>query len=196
MYKRQSLSGVEDQLKAGAKVADIGCGLGSTTIIMAQTYPNSTIHGYDFHGPSIEEASARAKELGLTNIEFHVSDARDIPDNGYDFACIFDALHDMGDPVGVANHIKNVLSDEGTFMLVEPAAADNLEDNLNTFGGLAYGFSTIVCVPTSRAQDVGLCLGAQAGPKRLTEVLNSAGFNHVRESARTGTNMVFEVKQA
>ena len=191
-----SLSGVEDQLKAGAKVADIGCGLGSTTIIMAQTYPNSTIHGYDFHGPSIEEASARAKELGLTNIEFHVSDARDIPDNGYDFACIFDALHDMGDPVGVANHIKNVLSDEGTFMLVEPAAADHLEDNLNTFGGLAYGFSTIVCVPTSRAQDVGLCLGAQAGPKRLTEVLNSAGFNHVRESARTGTNMVFEVKQA
>ena len=102
----------------------------------------------------------------------------------------------MGDPVGVANHIKNVLSDDGTFMLVEPAAADNLEDNLNTFGGLAYGFSTIVCVPTSRAQDVGLCLGAQAGPKRLTDVLNSAGFNHVRESARTGTNMVFEVKQS
>ena len=188
------LDGVDEKRKGGVKIADIGCGLGSTTIIMAQTYPNSTVHGYDFHAPSIEEASKRAEELGLKNIEFHVSDARDIPKESYDFACIFDALHDMGDPVGVAEHIKNVLSDDGTFMLVEPAAGDNLEDNLNTFGGLAYGFSTVVCVPTSRAQEFGLCLGAQAGPKRLKEVLKSGGFNHGRESARTGKHMVFEVK--
>jgi len=187
-----ALDGVEDKLKAGAKIADIGCGYGSSTILLAQTYPNSMVHGYDFHAPSIEQARVKAKEAGLSNIEFHVDSAKDFPGNDFDFACIFDALHDMGDPVGAATHIKNSLKPGGSFMVVEPLAGDNLKDNLNLLGSIFYGFSTTICVPTSKSQEVGLALGAQAGEKKISDVLYQAGFSKVHRATETPTNMVLE----
>ena len=189
-----ALDGVEAKLKAGAKVADIGCGLGSSSILMAQSFPNSTVYGFDFHEPSIETARQNAREAGLTNVHFEVVAAKEFPGNDYDLVCIFDALHDMGDPVGAASHIKGALTPGGTFMTVEPMAGDKLSDNLHTLGSVYYGFSTMVCVPTSRAQEVGLQLGAQAGEKRLTEVLNKAGFSQVRRATETATNMVLEAR--
>lgn len=188
-----SLNGVEAKLKAGAKVADIGCGHGSSTILMAEAYPNSTIIGIDFHGPSIDEARLKAKEAGVSNIEFQVAKAQDFEGNDFDLACIFDALHDMGDPVGAATHIKESLGNDGTFMLVEPLAGDSMSENMHPLGQIYYAFSTTICTPTSLAQEVGLGLGAQAGQKRLTEVLNQAGFSNVSRAAETPTNMVLEV---
>ena len=188
-----SLEGVEDKLKAGAKIADIGCGHGSSSILMAQAYPDSEIHGFDFHEPSIEVARKKAAEAGVTNVRFEVASAQDYPGDGYDFACIFDALHDMGDPVGAAEHIRETLTEDGTFMLVEPLAGDSMAENLHPLGQIFYAFSTIVCTPASLAQDVGLGLGAQAGEKRLTEVLEEAGFANVRRASETPTNMVLEV---
>lgn len=189
-----ALDGVEAKLKSGAKVADVGCGHGSSTVLMAQSFPNSTFHGIDFHGPSLEEARAKADRAGVTNVEFHESSAKDFAGDDYDFACIFDALHDMGDPVGAAAHIKESLKPDGTFMIVEPAAADSLAENLNVLSAIFYGFSTTVCVPTSKAQEVGLALGAQAGEKRLTEVLNEAGFGRVGRATETPANMVLEAR--
>jgi 2-polyprenyl-3-methyl-5-hydroxy-6-metoxy-1,4-benzoquinol methylase len=189
-----ALDGVEQKLMAGARIADIGCGHGSSTVLMAERFPNSTVHGYDFHQPSVETARQKAAEAGTSNVEFFATDAKEIPDNDYDFACIFDALHDMGDPVGVAKRIREVLSPAGTFMLVEPMAGDSLQENLHPLGGIFYGFSTLVCVPTSTAQEVGLALGAQAGEARLTEVLQQAGFGNVRRATETPTNMVLEAK--
>ena len=162
---------------------------------MAKTFPNSKIYGYDFHEPSIIKAREKAKIEGVENIEFAVSDAKNIPKKGYDFACIFDALHDMGDPVGVSKAILNTLNDDGTFMLVEPFANDELKDNLNSQSGLYYSFSTLICVPTSRAQEVGLQLGAQAGEKRLRSVLNEAGFENIeRRCLDIESNIVLEAK--
>lgn len=189
-----ALDGVEAKLKAGAKVADIACGHGSSTILMARTYPNSTIHGFDFHGPSIAEATAKAKQAGLSNVTFHEVSAKEFPGEDYDFACMFDALHDLGDPVGAAAHIKKSLKPDGTFMIVEPLAGDELKDNLHLLGAIFYGFSTTICVPTSRSQEVGLALGAQAGEKRLAQVLNAAGFARVRRASETPTNMVLEAR--
>lgn len=189
-----ALDGVEDKLKSGAKIADIGCGLGSSSILMAQAYPNSTIYGFDFHEPSIEQAKQKAREVGVANVEFDTYSAKHFPGENFDFACIFDALHDMGDPVGVAEHIRDVLTPDGTFLLVEPLAGDSLSENLNLLSGIFYSFSTIVCVPTSRAQEIARCLGAQAGERQLREVLNEAGFTHVRRAAETPTNMVLEVR--
>lgn len=189
-----ALDGVEEKLKSGAMVADVGCGHGSSTVLMAQAYPNSTIHGIDFHAPSIEEAKAKAEKAGVTNVQFHVSSAKEFGGSDFDFACIFDALHDMGDPVGAAAHIKKILKPDGTFMVVEPAAADSLGENLNLLATIFYGFSTTICVPTSKAQEVGLALGAQAGEKRLTEVLNEAGFGRVGRATETPTNMVLEAR--
>jgi 2-polyprenyl-3-methyl-5-hydroxy-6-metoxy-1,4-benzoquinol methylase len=189
-----ALDGVEAKLKAGAKVADIGCGHGSSTILLAESYPKSTVYGFDFHAPSIKKAKAKAEKAGIKNVEFEVVSAKEFPGSGYDLACIFDALHDMGDPVGAATHIKESLNPDGTFMVVEPLAADDLEGNLNLLGSIFYGFSTTVCVPTSRAQEVGLGLGSQAGEKRLTEVLNQGGFNQVRRATETPTNMVLEAR--
>ncbi|PHS27283.1 MAG: SAM-dependent methyltransferase [Robiginitomaculum sp.] len=189
-----ALDGVEAKLNAGAKIADIGCGLGSSSILMAQTYPNSTVHGFDFHGPSIEKAKEKAKQAGLSNIEFHEVAAKDFAGKDYDFACIFDALHDMGDPVGAAAHIKKSLKKDGTFMVVEPIAADNLGDNLNLLSSIFYGFSTTICVPTSKAQEVGLMLGAQAGEQRISQVLKEGGFNRVHRATETPTNMVLEAR--
>lgn len=188
-----SLGGVTEKLKAGAKVADIGCGLGSSTVLMAQAFPNSTFHGFDFHEASIEGARKKAAEEGVSNVEFSVAMAQDYPGEGYDFACIFDALHDMGDPVGAARHIRNTLKDDGTFMLVEPMAGDSMGQNMNVMGQIFYGFSCMVCTPASLAQEVGLGLGAQAGQARLTEVLREAGFADVKRAAETPTNMVLEV---
>lgn len=189
-----ALDGVEVKLRAGAKIADIGCGLGSSSVLMAQAYPKSTIVGFDFHQPSIETATKNAADAGVTNVHFEVSSAKDFPGGDYDLVCIFDALHDMGDPVGAAKHINDRLKPDGTFMLVEPMAADSLGDNLNLLAGIYYGFSTMICVPTSRAQEVGLCLGAQAGEKRLSEVLRDAGFSTVRRATETPTNMVLEAR--
>ncbi|QGM47798.1 methyltransferase domain-containing protein [Methylocystis heyeri] len=188
-----SLNGVEAKLKEGAKVADIACGHGSSTILLAQAFPNSRVIGFDFHEPSIQTARRKAAEAGLSNIEFHVAEAKDFPGDGYDFACIFDALHDMGDPVGAARHIRETLKPDGTFMLVEPLAGDHMKENLNPLGQIFYGFSTIVCTPASLAQEVGRGLGAQAGQKKLTDVLNDAGFTKVRRASVTPTNMVLEV---
>ena len=154
---------------------------------------NSTIVGIDFHEPSIEEAKKKAADAGVTNVEFQVARAQDFAGEGYDFACIFDALHDMGDPVGAARHIRETLAPGGTFMLVEPMAGDTMAENLNPLGQIYYGFSTTVCTPNSLSQDVGHGLGAQAGEKRLAEVCREAGFANVRRAAETPTNMVLEV---
>lgn len=188
-----ALVGVEAKLKAGGKVADIGCGHGSSTMLMAQAYPNSTIHGIDMHGPSIEEAKSKAAAAGVTNVEFHVARAQDFAGEGYDFACIFDALHDMGDPVGAARHVRDTLAPGGTFMLVEPMAGDTMTENMNPLGQIFYAASCTICTPNSLSQEVGLGLGAQAGKKRLAEVCREAGFSKIRRAAETATNMVLEV---
>ena len=190
-----ALDGVEAKLKAGARVADIGCGHGASTIIMAQAYPQSSFVGFDYHAPSIEVARKTAKDAGVGDrARFEVARAQDFPGEGYDLVAIFDALHDMGDPVGAATHIANTLAEGGTLMLVEPFAGDSLEENLHPLGQIYYSFSTMVCVPASKSQEVGLGLGAQAGQKRLTEVLNAAGFSQVRRAATTPTNLVLEAR--
>lgn len=190
-----ALDGVTEKLESGAKVADVGCGHGSSTILMAQTFPNSTFHGFDFHEASIEHARERARSAGVaSNTIFEVVTAKEYPGDGYDLVAIFDALHDMGDPIGACQHVASTLAEEGTFMLVEPFAGDSLQENLHPLGQIYYSFSTLVCVPNSLSQEVGLGLGAQAGEKRLTEVLNQGGFGSVRRAAETPTNMVLEAR--
>jgi 2-polyprenyl-3-methyl-5-hydroxy-6-metoxy-1,4-benzoquinol methylase len=190
-----ALDGVREKLEAGAKVADVGCGHGSSTIIMAKAFPNSTIHGFDFHEPSIEQARTRARDAGVAgNTIFEVVTAKDYPGKGYDLVTIFDALHDMGDPVGASAHILKSLGDGGTFMLVEPMAGDTLEDNLHPLGQIFYAFSTMICTMASKSQEVGLALGAQAGEKRLTQVLREGGFTRIRRATETPTNMVLEAR--
>ena len=191
-----ALEGVREKLERGAKVADVGCGHGSSTIIMAQAFPNSTFHGFDFHAPSVEHARDRARNAGVAaNTIFEVANAKGYPGADYDLVTIFDALHDMGDPVGACSHIGKSLSADGTLMLVEPAAGDSLEENLHPLGQIYYAFSTMICTPASRAQEVGLALGAQAGQKRLTEVLNEGGFSRVKRATETPTNIVLEAKR-
>lgn len=188
-----ALKGVKENLDAGGIIADIGCGHGSSSVLMAKTFPNSMVHGYDLHGPSIEDARMKAAKAGVDNIQFEEIGASDIAiEDGFDFACMFDSLHDMGDPVGIARHIREGLKPGGVLMVVEPMAADKTEDNLHPLGGVFYAASTLICLPNSRSQDVGLCLGAQAGPKKLTQILHDAGFSSVRIAATTPTNMVFE----
>jgi 2-polyprenyl-3-methyl-5-hydroxy-6-metoxy-1,4-benzoquinol methylase len=190
-----ALEGVTEKLIAGAKVADIGCGLGSSTVLMAQAFPNSTFYGFDFHEPSIRAAQAEAAETGVaSNTRFRTVSAKDYPETGFDLVCIFDALHDMGDPVGAARHIRESLAPDGTLMLVEPLAGDQMADNLHLLGQIFYSASTLICTPASRAQEVGLALGAQAGQKRLTEILKQAGFTRVRRATQTITNMVLEAR--
>ena len=189
-----ALDGVEARLKAGARIADIGCGHGSSTLLMAEAYPESTIVGFDLHGPSIEIAREKARAAGIANARFETVAAKAIGEGDFDFACIFDALHDMGDPVGAAAHIRSILKPGGTFMLVEPLAGDTLADNRHLLGAIFYGFSTVACVPNSLSQEVGLALGAQAGEKKLTAVLKEAGFGHIRRAAETATNMVLEAR--
>jgi 2-polyprenyl-3-methyl-5-hydroxy-6-metoxy-1,4-benzoquinol methylase len=186
-----ALDGVVELLTKGATVADIGCGHGISTIIMAQAFPNATFTGYDFHPGSIAAATAHAKAHGVENARFEVGRAQDFPGN-YDFITCFDCLHDMGDPVAAATHIRKALKPGGTWMVVEPNAGNRLEDNINPVGRLYYSASTMICVPTSLAQETGLALGAQAGEARISEVIRAGGFTKVRRAAETPLNMVLE----
>lgn len=190
-----ALDGVIAKLEKGARVADIGCGHGTSTVFMAAAFPNSEFVGFDFHNGSIAHAQELAKEQGVeANTHFEASLAKSFPGTNYDLICMFDCLHDMGDPVGAAKHIKDALAPDGTLMVVEPMAADQLEENFNPLGRLSYAASTLVCVPTSLAQEVGLALGAQAGEARLREVITSGGFSSVRRAAETPFNMILEAK--
>lgn len=185
-----SIAGMAEKLKQGIRVADIGCGHGLTTAIMAQAFPNSEFIGLDFHEPSIEEAKSHAASLGLKNLKFEVSLAKESSGN-YDFVTVFDCLHDMGDPVGGMKHIRESLNEGGVCMIVEPAAGDSIADNLNPVGRMYYSASTMVCVPTSLAQETGTALGAQAGEKQLREVVvDGAGFSKFERVAETPFNMV------
>jgi SAM-dependent methyltransferase len=190
-----ALAGVEAKLQRGAKVADIGCGHGASTILMAQAYPESSFVGFDYHAPSIEWARTTAKKAGVADrVQFEVAKAKDYPGNGYDFVAFFDCLHDMGDPVGAAAHVRETLDPAGTWMLVEPFANDKLEDNLNPVGRVYYSASTMICTPASLAQEVGMALGAQAGEARLREVATKGGFRHFRRATETPFNLVFEAR--
>jgi SAM-dependent methyltransferase len=190
-----ALDGVEEKLKAGARVADVGCGLGASTILMAQAYPASSFVGYDYHGGSIEMARQRAEEAGVTDrVKFEVARAKDYPGTGYDFVAFFDSLHDMGDPRGAAAHVRESLAPEGTWMIVEPFANDRVEENLNPVGRIYYSASTLLCTPASKSQEVGLALGAQAGEARLREVVTGGGFTRFRRAAETPFNIVYEAK--
>src|SRR5271170_3619010 len=190
-----ALDGVEEKLKAGAVVADVGCGHGASTILMAEAYPKSHFFGFDYHAPSIKRAKEAAKEAGVDKrITFQKASAKDFPAQKYDVVTMFDCLHDMGDPVGAAKHVKKTLAKGGTWLLVEPFANDDLKDNLNPVGRIFYAASTMICTPASLAQEVGLGLGAQAGEKRLGEVAAKAGFKHFRRAAETPFNLVFEAR--
>ncbi|WP_164156230.1 class I SAM-dependent methyltransferase [Sandarakinorhabdus rubra] len=191
-----ALDGMVPALERGVRVADIGCGVGFSTLLMAQAFPNSQFIGYDFHGPSIEQANAHAAAHGIADrVRFVTMAAKDIADRDFDLVTMFDCLHDMGDPRGCAAHIKGMLKPDGRWMLVEPIAGDNPGDAVgNPVSRLYYNASTMICVPTSMAQEVGEALGAQAGEARLTEVLKGAGFGHVHRATEGPFNMVLEAR--
>jgi SAM-dependent methyltransferase len=190
-----SLAGVDARLRAGASVADVGCGHGASTLLMAEAYPQSRFVGYDSHAGSIATCTARAADAGVgERVQFVVASAKDYPHGEYDLITFFDCLHDLGDPVGAAVHARRALAEDGAVMLVEPYAADRPEQNHHALGRAFYGFSTVVCTMTSRAQEVGLALGAQAGEARLREVFEQAGFSSFRRTAETRTNLVFEAR--
>lgn len=190
-----ALDGVVDKLRRGARVADVGCGHGASTLVMARAFPRSTFVGFDYHEGSVRAASQRAKEHGLDDrVRFARAGAKEIPADGYDLVCFFDCLHDMGDPVGAVRHVRDALAPDGTVMLVEPFAGDRLEENLGPVGRVYYGFSTACCTPASRAQEVGLGLGAQAGEARLREVFVQAGYRHFRRAAESPVNLVLEAR--
>lgn len=188
-----SLDGVEAKLKRGAKVADVGCGFGASTIIMARAYPTSTFIGFDYHKSSILTARERAKEAGLKNVTFAVAKSTNYPGKEYDFVAHFDCLHDMGDPVGAAKHVKKTLAQNGTWMIVEPFANDRVEDNLNPVGRVFYAASTMICVPASLAYN-GPALGAQAGEARLRDVVMKGGLTRFRRATQTLFNLVLEAR--
>jgi SAM-dependent methyltransferase len=191
-----ALEGVVPRLEQGAKVADIGCGHGASTVVLAQAFPNSTFHGFDFHGPSIEQARRRAADAGVEQrASFTQASAKEFPGRDFDLVCFFDCLHDMGDPVGAARQAHAALKPGGTVLLVEPFANDSLEQNLNPVGRLFYAASTCVCTPNSLSQEVGLGLGAQAGEKRLRHVFMEAGFSHFRRATETPFNLVLEARK-
>ncbi|WP_418321410.1 class I SAM-dependent methyltransferase [Piscinibacter sakaiensis] len=191
-----ALEGVVPMLDRGGKVADIGCGHGASSIVMAKAFPSSTFHGFDFHQPSIEQAHQRAQEAGVGgNVFFERATASDFPGDDYDLVCFFDCLHDMGDPVGAARRAHAALKTGGTVLLVEPYANDELDDNLTPVGRLFYAASTCVCTPNSLSQEVGLALGAQAGERRLREVFHQAGFHHFRRATETPFNLVLEARK-
>lgn len=190
-----SLDGTEDKLRKGALVADVGCGHGASTILMAKAYPNSTFIGYDYHGPSIDRARAAAKEAGVErNTSFEVAASKEYPGTDFDLVTFFDSLHDMGDPVGASAHVLKSLAKDGTWMIVEPFANDTLEENLNPVGRCYYGASTFICTPASLDQEVGLALGAQAGEARIKDVVTKGGFRRFRRASETPFNLVFEAR--
>jgi SAM-dependent methyltransferase len=190
-----SLDGVVDKLTQGAKVADVGCGHGASTILMAQAFPHSTFIGSDYHDGSIATARTRGKQAGVDDrVQFQIAPAAAYEGTEYDLVTMFDCLHDMGDPVGAARHVRSTLAPDGTWMIVEPKAGDAVEDNFNPVGRVYYGFSTLLCTPASLSQEVGLALGAQAGEARIRDVVLTAGFSHFRRAAETPFNLVFEAR--
>lgn len=190
-----ALDGVTTKLAGGARVADVGCGHGASTILMAQAFPGSEFTGTDVHAGSIDTARDRARLAGVdSTVSFECAPADGFAGGPYDLVTMFDCLHDMGDPVGAARHVRSVIDDDGTWMIVEPAAGDRVEDNFTPVGRAYYGFSTLLCTPSSLAQPVGLALGTQAGPARIRDVVTSAGFTRFREAARTPFNAVYEVR--
>ena len=190
-----TLEGVDARLKAGATVADVGCGHGASTVIMAQAYPASKFFGFDYHAPSIEHARNAATKAGVQDrVSFEVAKAKDYPGKAYDLVTVFDCLHDMGDPVGAAAHVRASLKPDGTWLIVEPFANDRLEDNLNPVGRVYYSASTFICTPASRSQEVGACLGAQAGEARLRDVVTKGGFSRFRRATQTPFNLVLEAR--
>ncbi len=190
-----ALGNMEQKLKAGACVADVGCGYGASTVIMAQAYPKSTFFGFDYHEPSIRCAREAAERAGVADrTRFEVASAKAYPGADYDFVAVFDCLHDMGDPVGAAAHVLKSLHPDGAWMIVEPFAHDHLEQNLNPVGRVFYSASTFICTPASRAQEVGMCLGAQAGEARIREVVTQGGFTQFRRAAETPFNLIYEAR--
>jgi 2-polyprenyl-3-methyl-5-hydroxy-6-metoxy-1,4-benzoquinol methylase len=189
-----ALDGVVEKLERGAAVADVGCGHGASTVLMARAFPRSRFTGFDYHGPSIERARKAAEEAGVSsNARFEVASAKTFPGR-YDLIAFFDCLHDMGDPAGAAAHVHQVLEPDGTWMIVEPMAQDRLADNLNPVGRVYYAASTMVCTPASLSQEVGLGLGAQAGELKLRQVVTAGGFTRFRRAAETPFNMVLEAR--
>jgi len=190
-----ALDGVVEKLQRGAVVADVGCGHGASTILMAKAFPNSKFFGYDYHQDSIDAAKKAAQAAGVADsISFEVGAAKSFPAKGFDLVCFFDSLHDMGDPVGAARHVGETLKADGTWLIVEPFAHDTLEENLNPLGAMFYAASTVVCTPASLSQEVGLALGAQAGEARLKNVVVDGGFKRFRRAAETPFNMVLEAR--
>jgi hypothetical protein len=190
-----ALDGVVERLEQGTTVADVGCGHGASTILMAQAFPRSTFVGSDYHPESIETARRRATEAGVADrVRFEVAPADGFAGTGFGLVTMFDCLHDMGDPVGAARHVREALADDGTWMVVEPMAGDHVEDNLNPVGRAYYGFSTLLCTPSSLSQDVGLALGTQAGPGRIRAVTTAGGFTRFGRVAQTPFNQVYEIR--
>lgn len=190
-----ALSGVEEKLKAGAKVADIGCGHGASTILMAKAFPNSEFYGFDYHDKSIETAQKKAEEAGVSDrVNFAVSASKNYPGSDYDFVATFDCLHDMGDPVGASRHIRNSMKEDGSWLIVEPFAGDTPESNHNPIGRVFYSASTLICTPASLDQEVGLALGAQAGEERLRQVVTEGGFSSLRRATETPFNIILEAR--
>jgi 2-polyprenyl-3-methyl-5-hydroxy-6-metoxy-1,4-benzoquinol methylase len=190
-----ALDGVVTKLKHGGLVADVGCGHGASTILMAQAFPYSTFVGSDYHDGSIETARYRAEQAGVAGrVSFETAAAAGYPGSGYDLVAMFDCLHDMGDPVGAARHVLSTLKPDGTWMIVEPNAGDRVEDNLNPVGRAFYGFSMLLCTPASLSQEVGLALGAQAGEARIADVVKAGGFTRFRRVAETPFNVVYEAR--
>ncbi len=190
-----ALEGVEKKLKDGGSVADVGCGHGASTILMAKAFPNASFYGFDYHQASIEKARQRAEAAGVQHrVKFEVATAKDFEDRQYDLVCFFDCLHDMGDPAGAVKHVRETLDPDGTVMIVEPYANESLADNLNPVGRVFYAASTMICTPASKAQEVGLGLGAQAPESKLKEILNSGGFKRFRRAAETPFNRIYEAR--
>jgi SAM-dependent methyltransferase len=191
-----ALHGVKAKLEEGGRVADVGCGHGASTILMAQAFPKSKFYGFDYHGPSIEHARAAAKNAGVADrVTFDVASAKDYPGKDYSLVACFDCLHDMGDPAGASRHVHSTLAEDGSWMVVEPFAGDKVEENLNPIGRVFYSASTFLCTPASKSQEVGLALGAQAGEARLKKVIAEGGFTHIRRAAETPFNMVLEARR-
>ncbi len=190
-----ALDGVEAKLQAGVKIADIGCGLGASAILMAKAYPQSEVFGFDYHEGSIELARAAAQREGVADrVHFAVAAAKSYPGKDYDLVAFFDCLHDMGDPTGAAAYVHSTLKPNGTWMIVEPFAEDATEGNMNPIGRVFYSASTMLCVPASMSQEVGAALGAQAGEKRIGEVVRAGGFGSFRRATQTPFNLVFEAR--
>jgi ubiquinone/menaquinone biosynthesis C-methylase UbiE len=190
-----ALEGVEAKLTAGAKVADLGCGHGASTILLAEAFPGSTFHGSDYHKGSIEQARKRAAEAGVADrVSFEIAKAQTFSGTGYDLVATFDSLHDMGDPLGAARHVREALSPDGTWLIVEPYSGDDVTDNLNPVGRVYYSFSTMLCVPNALSQPGGYSLGAQAGESAIRQVVSDAGFTRFRRAAETPFNLVYEAR--